>query len=177
MKNNSSHARGSAPPHPSIPAKWTWHFQVLQSLRDRLLRDRDSQRDETIQPLVQDTNDMADCATDEFDHDLAFSLLSQEESALQEVDAAISRIQAGTYGICEETGKEIPDPRLRAIPWTRYQMEVQERLESEGLVKSPRLSPASDIHGPLVRNETPPGPQRAPRRKTKSERRSAGGKT
>ena len=50
MKNNHNHAKGSASPQQSIPGKWNWHFQALQALRERLARDRDSQREETIQP-------------------------------------------------------------------------------------------------------------------------------
>jgi DnaK suppressor protein len=132
-----------------VPREWAWHHAVLLSLRDQLMDDRDAQREHTLQPLPQDINDQADCGTDEFDHDLAFSILSQEESALQEVDAAIRRIEAGTYGVCEETGEPIPNARLRAVPWTRYQRRVQERLEREGLVKQARLAQVADIRGPL----------------------------
>jgi DnaK suppressor protein len=118
--------------------------------------DRDARREQTLQPLPQDTNDQADCGTDEFDHDLAFSILSQEESALHEVDAAIRRIEEGTYGVCEETGQPIPDARLRAVPWTRYEKKVQERLEREGVIKQTRLAPVADIRGPLPETESAP---------------------
>lgn len=147
MKGNDTRA-GKAP-QGNVPREWAWHHAVLLSLRDQLMDGRDAQREQTTQPLQQETNDQADCGTDEFDHDLAFSILSQEESALQEVDAAIRRIEEGTYGICEETGEPIPNSRLRAVPWTRYQKKVQERLEREGLVKQTRLAPAADIRGPL----------------------------
>jgi RNA polymerase-binding protein DksA len=116
-------------PKGSRREEWEWHYRTLQSLRERLVSDRKSHREDASEPLMLDTNDMADCATDESDHDLAFSLLSREESALQEVDAALRRIEQGTYGICEESGKPIPEERLRAVPWARYTKEVQERLE------------------------------------------------
>ncbi len=151
---------------------WDWHLRALQSLRDRLTRGRDRQREETSEPLVQDTNDLADCATDEFDHDLAFSLLSQEETALHEVDAALARLNAGTYGICEETGKPIPAARLRAVPWTRYCKEAQEQFEREGAVKVPRLAPLADVHGLIERAEVPPDSGRPQRKRRKSERRA-----
>jgi RNA polymerase-binding protein DksA len=117
--------------HDSHREEWAWHYRTLQSLRERLVSGREIHREEASEPLTLDTNDMADCATDESDHDLAFSLLSQEESALQQVDAALRRIEQGTYGICEESGKPIPEERLRAVPWARYTKEVQERLERE----------------------------------------------
>jgi RNA polymerase-binding protein DksA len=172
MKYSISHNKELAPPQSVIPQAWSWHFKMLQELRERLGRNRDSQREETLQPLVQDTNDPADCATDEFDHDLAFSLLSHEESVLLEVDAAIQRIQAGKYGICEETGKTIPADRLRAIPWTRYLKEAQEQLEGQGLVEQLHLACASDIHGPLVRSDTRLGVMRLPRKRSKAARRA-----
>jgi RNA polymerase-binding protein DksA len=118
--------------HGSAREKWDWHYRTLQALRERLVSGRESHREEASEPLVLDTNDMADSATDESDHDLAYSLLSQEESALQEVDAALRRMEQGTYGICEESGKPIPAERLRAVPWARYTKEVQERLEKDG---------------------------------------------
>jgi RNA polymerase-binding protein DksA len=117
--------------HPAVSSQWRWHYETLRSLRERLIEDRDVQREEAHAPLVRDTNDLADCATDEFDHDLAFRLLSQEESALQEVDAALHRIEQGTYGVCEETGRAIPPARLSAVPWTRYSIAAQKRLEEK----------------------------------------------
>lgn len=46
-----------------------------------------------------------------------------------EVEAALARIEVGTYGRCEVSGEPIAEARLRAVPWTRYTREVAERLE------------------------------------------------
>ena len=59
---------------------------------------------------------MADAATDSFDRDLVLGLVSFEQEGLYEIDAALKRIEDGTYGICELTGKPIPWERLAAIP-------------------------------------------------------------
>lgn len=158
------------PPPVRIPMKWVWHYGILQSLRDRLSRDRDVQLAEATNPVVLDTNDLADCATDEFDHDLALGILSQEQSALQEVDAAIQRILEGTYGVCEETGKPIPAARLRAVPWTRLRKEAQELREKQGLVSRTHLEPAGSVHGPLKRSPDQPSSYIG-RRKSKQERK------
>ncbi|HET6585401.1 MAG TPA: TraR/DksA C4-type zinc finger protein, partial [Nannocystaceae bacterium] len=48
-----------------------------------------------------------------------------------EVSAALARMDAGTYGICEETGEPIPFERLRSEPTTRYTVEALELLERE----------------------------------------------
>jgi RNA polymerase-binding transcription factor DksA len=55
--------------------------------------------------------------------------LALEEGMLVEIDAALERIREGTYGMCELTGKTIPDERLRALPWTRFTREAAEQLE------------------------------------------------
>src|SRR6188472_2628344 len=58
----------------------------------------------------------ADAGSDAYDRDFALSLLSQEQDALYEIDQALKRIELGTYGKCEMSGKQIPRARLEAIP-------------------------------------------------------------
>lgn len=135
------------PANPRVPPHWAWHYQRLQDLRDRLLKDRGEQIAEAAEPLEPHSMDIADSATDEFDHDLALGILSREQDALLEVDAAIQRILNRTYGICEETGKPIPLARLRAVPWTRYVKEVTERLEGESLEGQAHLGAVSSLQG------------------------------
>jgi len=91
--------------------------------------------------------DEADSATDEFDHDLAWTQLSAEQNALYEVNNALQRILGGSYGLCEETGKAIPAARLRAIPWTRFTYAVEERLEKKGAVPRAGLNKAASVRG------------------------------
>ncbi|MBC7456940.1 MAG: TraR/DksA family transcriptional regulator, partial [Bdellovibrionaceae bacterium] len=55
---------------------------------------------------------------------------SRYKIQLMEIDYALSRIENGTYGICEETFEPIEDVRLKAIPWTRYSIEGAEIRES-----------------------------------------------
>jgi RNA polymerase-binding transcription factor DksA len=72
---------------------------------------------------------MADAATDSFDRDLILGLVSHEQEALYEVDAALKRIEDGSYGVCELTGRPIPWERLKAIPWARFSIEAEAELE------------------------------------------------
>ena len=58
----------------------------------------------------------ADAGSDAYDRDFALSLLSQEQDALYEIDQALKRIELGTYGTCEMSGKSISHARLEAIP-------------------------------------------------------------
>jgi DnaK suppressor protein len=71
----------------------------------------------------------ADAGSDAYDRDFALSLLSQEQDSLYEIDEALKRIENGTYGTCEMSGKSIPHPRLEALPFTRYTVECQAELE------------------------------------------------
>ena len=71
----------------------------------------------------------ADAGSDAYDRDFALSLLSQEQDSLYEIDEALKRIENGTYGTCEMSGKVIPHARLEALPFTRYTVECQAELE------------------------------------------------
>jgi RNA polymerase-binding transcription factor DksA len=82
---------------------------------------------------------MADTGTDNFDRDFALSLLSSDQDAIYEIEEALKRIERGTYGVCELTGKPIPKARLDAIPWTRFTVEAQIQLEREGQLRQRRL--------------------------------------
>lgn len=52
--------------------------------------------------------------------------LDQVDGQLEgEIDAALKRMEDGTYGICEKTGKDIPYERLKAVPYTRYSIDAK----------------------------------------------------
>ena len=59
----------------------------------------------------------------ERERDLALS--NQARQAVEQIDAALGRIKAGTYGICVASGKSIPQERLRAIPWAAERVEYK----------------------------------------------------
>ncbi|MBV8102669.1 MAG: TraR/DksA C4-type zinc finger protein [Verrucomicrobia bacterium] len=73
----------------------------------------------------------ADAGSDAYDRDFALSLLSQEQDALYEIEEALKRVEAGTYGVCEMSGKAIPHARLEAIPFARFTVECQAQLEKQ----------------------------------------------
>ena len=75
----------------------------------------------------------ADAGSDAYDRDFALSLLSQEQDALYEIEEALKRVGIGTYGICEMSGKPILKERLEAMPFARFTVECQERVERESL--------------------------------------------
>jgi DnaK suppressor protein len=85
----------------------------------------------------------ADAGSDAYDRDFALSLLSQEQDALYEIDEALKRIELGTYGICEMSGKPIPRARLEAIPFARFTVECQSQLEKQSRASRVRQSVTS----------------------------------
>jgi len=85
----------------------------------------------------------ADAGSDAYDRDFALSLLSQEQDALYEIDQALKRIELGTYGTCEMSGKQIPRARLEAIPFARFTVECQSQLEKQNKASRVRQSVTS----------------------------------
>jgi len=85
----------------------------------------------------------ADAGSDAYDRDFALSLLSQEQDALYEIDQALKRIELGTYGICEMSGKQIPRARLEAIPFARFTVQCQSQLEKQNRASRVRQSVTS----------------------------------
>lgn len=85
----------------------------------------------------------ADAGSDAYDRDFALSLLSQEQDALYEIDEALKRIEIGTYGKCEMSGKPIPRARLEAIPFARFTVECQSQLEKQSRASRVRPSVTS----------------------------------
>jgi RNA polymerase-binding transcription factor DksA len=106
-------------------------------LRNHLTEGIERHSEETLKRSVKDDagdlssygQHMADAGTDTFDRDFALSLVSNEQEALSEIEAAIKRILDGTYGICEITAKPISKERLLAVPFTRYSAEAQKQIE------------------------------------------------
>jgi RNA polymerase-binding protein DksA len=76
---------------------------------------------------------MADVATDMYDREFNLSLASNDREMLQKIEAALVRIDKGTFGLCLKTGKRIPEARLKAVPYAEYCLEVQEEMDRKGI--------------------------------------------
>lgn len=128
-----------------IKPEWQKYYVRLLELRAQLLRQMDGLAKQSAEEIPSYSLHMADSGTDNFDRDFALSLLSSDQDAIYEIEEALKRIEKGTYGICELTGKRIPKARLDAIPWARFTVEAQAQLEREGAVRQRRLSPLGSI--------------------------------
>jgi DnaK suppressor protein len=97
------------------------HFKSkLQTREQELLHDRRTSEQEALDAPSADVGDAVDLATSGEAREDADRSLDREYSELEEVQDALKRIDAGTYGICEICGKPIEPARLEAVPWTRY---------------------------------------------------------
>ncbi len=120
-----------------VPEKFKRYYKLLIDLRKHLTEGIELHSEETLKRSSKDDSGdlssygqhMADAGTDTFDRDFALSLVSSEQEALTEIDAAIKRVFDGSYGICEITQKPIAKERLLAVPFTRYSAEAQKDLE------------------------------------------------
>jgi RNA polymerase-binding protein DksA len=84
--------------------------------------------DETGEDAVYD-NHLADTATETYDRELDYTLGENAEHVLGEIDAALERIENGTYGMCTRCGKPIAPERLEARPWATLDIDCQRQLE------------------------------------------------
>jgi RNA polymerase-binding transcription factor DksA len=126
-------------PKAKIKPEWVKYHAMLMVLRDRLRNQMNGLAKESAEEMASYSLHMADSGTDNFDRDFALSLLSADQDAMYEIEEALKRIERGTYGVCELTGKQIPKSRLDAIPWTRFTVEAQAQLEREGALRQRRL--------------------------------------
>jgi DnaK suppressor protein len=80
--------------------------------------------------LSPDNGDPIDQASQSIEKELNFELSDNERTTLDQIEAALRKIELGTYGICESCRKPISKPRLRALPFARYGIDCQTAAES-----------------------------------------------
>ena len=76
-------------------------------------------------------DDQAQMSHEEF---ISLQRNSMDYQALRQVNVALERIQSGDYGICASCEEPISDKRLKAIPWAKYCVTCQDRVQTNGLV-------------------------------------------
>ena len=106
----------------------TYFRQKLVAWREDIIR----QTRETLAGLHEDSTqhaDLADRATSETDRALELRARDRQRKLVSKIDAALARIEDGTYGYCEETGEPIGLKRLDARPIATLSLEAQERHE------------------------------------------------
>jgi DnaK suppressor protein len=98
----------------------------LVQMRDDILR---TVRKQSVAEV--DNGDSVDQASQSIEKELMFELSDNERTTLDMLEAAIRKIDNGTYGLCEATQKPISRARLEAIPYARYSISYQNQLEQK----------------------------------------------
>lgn len=106
--------------------------QLIESERERLqglVREREAEgigtqsESDQISELSSLDQHQGDIGTETFEREKDFSLLEQLEAELGDLEAALRKVEEGTYGTCEICGKEISAERLEALPGARTCIE------------------------------------------------------
>jgi len=124
----------------------------IYELRDNLVESMHGVAKDTLRSRAEGSEasafgmHQADAGSDSYDRDFALSLLSQEQDALYEIDEALKRIEFGTYGVCEMSGKVIKRERLEALPFARYTVECQAEVERQKKLHKARM-PVTSLFG------------------------------
>jgi DnaK suppressor protein len=99
---------------------WRWRDEILRESRETL---------QQMQSEREHLPDLADRASTETDRSIELRARDRQRKLIAKIDAALARIDDGTYGYCEETGEPISLKRLEARPIATLSVEAQERHE------------------------------------------------
>jgi RNA polymerase-binding transcription factor DksA len=127
-------AQPAKPIKTHLTAKQLRHYRdVLLTKRAELVGDVSAMETAALQSHGGNLSNlpihMADIGTDTYDQDFMLGLAETERQRLVEIDDALARIADKTYGVCQMTGKPIPDARLDAKPWAKYTIEAARKIE------------------------------------------------
>ncbi|SRR5258708_2185801 len=110
-------------------------FKKRLEERQQALRRMVSRTEEDGRIADQDpAQDIADRAASSYTKEFLFSQSNNERQLLQMVESALQRLREGQFGACVNCGEEINAKRLEAVPWTRYCIGCQEKVE-QGLLE------------------------------------------
>ena len=98
---------------------------ILENKRDMILKMVTNNQ----KNISGDVGDEADVASQTFERELLFEMEDSERVILDDIEAALRKIEKRNFGICESCRKSISSPRLKAMPWARYCIACQSRSE------------------------------------------------
>jgi DnaK suppressor protein len=101
---------------------------ALEGKRGSLLHDIEVREEEAAEGLV-DSAEVEDVAEGVVEDRERAAMLEHDRAMLAEVEHALAKMDAGTYGLSEASGRPIPFARLRAVPWARHDADEAERIE------------------------------------------------
>ena len=130
-----------------MPRSKTSGKKLSKTAMDKLRKQLEAQRQEILGMYQHDlevgqssadesADDLVDRANNAYAREFMLALSIGERELLRNIDSALQRLDDGTHGICEPCGSSIPPARLKAVPWARYCIDCQERVEQGLLVET-----------------------------------------
>lgn len=117
----------AAPPEPFTKKELSEIQARLSEMRDDITKAVDDKK--TLDMTEPEVGDSIDQAAQSLDKEILFELSDNERSMLDNIEAALRKIDNGTYGVCEHCKKPIEKKRLKALPAARYCMLCQSGAE------------------------------------------------
>ena len=126
-------------------------YQVLKTLleeRHREIQNKLRTLRETLPAEVAEVKDAEEQSVNDFVRDVELALIEMTSETLGQIDEAMHRLEAGTYGVCANCGTEIAEARLKAVPFAtlcRACQEAQESRQAEERERSPEVRPLEAV--------------------------------
>ena len=130
---NAARAEHAKKPSPFKKADLDRYKQILLRKRAELVGDVNHMENEALQgssgSLSHVPQHVAEQGSETYEQSLSLDIAQVDRNLIREIDDALKRIAAGTFGVCEITGKAISKERLDELPWTRHSIEAAREME------------------------------------------------
>ncbi|WP_404453989.1 hypothetical protein [Oceanobacillus kapialis] len=100
-------------------------LQMKKENEDKIAENQEQSPNDSINELADYDNHPGDMGTEQFEQERDAGLNLVREERLREIDDALKRIENGTFGLSEKSGKPIPEERLEVQPTARYLVDEQ----------------------------------------------------
>ncbi len=127
---------------PAKPRKSSVDPELLKTIREALVHQRNQLKSVVLNTQAQmatkavDLADVSDRASGGFEDELAMGLMAIEAGQIDEIEAAIARIDEGTYGLCVDCERAIPRKRLEVLPFALRCLNCEALKERRALLQS-----------------------------------------
>jgi DnaK suppressor protein len=114
-------------------------LEYFRKLLTSMLEEAQQKGDSTLEELTDSNEvfaDPADRATAESDRSFTLRIRDRERRLIRKIQAALQRIDDGSYGICEDCGEDIGVPRLKARPVTKLCINCKSKQEEDEHLRS-----------------------------------------
>lgn len=127
--------------------------EVLKSMledRRREIHTRLRSLRETLPAEAAEVKDAEEQSVNDFVRDVELALMEMTSETLGQIDEAMQRLEAGSYGVCAECGAEIAEARLKAVPFATLCVPCQEAQEDRQARERERSAEGRPLEGVLA---------------------------